>query len=406
MPGRPTVILVAFAAGAAIAAFTPGLSTTLQRAVGIGQQTAVAANPVKADTSETGSALIPMSDEQIKLAQIEIASAGPASVAKRLIVPGTIVPHADHIVHVAVKLSGTVAELRKNIGDKVVKGEVIAVLESREVADAKSEYLAAKLTNELQQDLSARDKALWDSRAGAEQQYLRSRNAAAQTGMRLNIARQKLLALGLGEREISTLPDAAEALLRRQDVISPIAGHVVERKVELGTAVGRDNLETELFVVVDLSRVWVELSVASSDLSLLGEGQRVNVTARGSSAKAIGKIVFVSPLVDKDTRTARVVAEISNSEGSWRPGSFVTAAIALNERTAPVVIPTTAIQKIGGQQIVFVRTKEGFERRNIVAGQKEEGSVEIVSGLTAGETIAVSNTFSLKAELSKPRDED
>jgi cobalt-zinc-cadmium efflux system membrane fusion protein len=406
MATRSPIIVCAFVAGAAIVAFTPGLSTTLQHAVGIGKQTTTAANPVKTDAPESGSALIAMSDEQIKLAQIEMVTAGPASVAKRLIVPGTIVPHADHIVHVAVKLSGTVAELRKNIGDEVAKGEVIAVLESREVADAKSEYLAARLTNDLQQDLSARDKTLWDSRVGTEQQYLRSRNAAAQTGMRLNIARQKLLALGLGEKDIAALPDAPEALLRRQDVLSPIAGRVVERKVELGTAVGRDNLETELFVVVDLSKVWVELSVASSDLSMLKEGQRVNVTARGTPTTAIGKIVFVSPLVDKDTRTARVVAEIDNSDASWRPGSFATAAIALNERAIPVVIPATAIQKVGGQQIIFVRTKEGFERRNIVAGQREDQSVEIVSGLTAGETIAVSNTFSLKAELSKPRDED
>jgi cobalt-zinc-cadmium efflux system membrane fusion protein len=403
---RSPVIVCAFVAGAAIVAFTPGLSTTLQRAVGIGKQTATAASPIKTDAPDPGSALIAMSDEQINLAQIEMVSAGPASVAKRLIVPGTIVPHADHIVHVAVKLSGTVAELRKNIGDQVAKGEVIAVLESREVADAKSEYLAARLTNDLQQDLSARDKTLWDSRVGTEQQYLRSRNAAAQTGMRLNIARQKLLALGLGEKDIAALPDAPEALLRRQDVLSPIAGRVVERKVELGTAVGRDNLETELFVIVDLGRVWVELSVASSDLPLLKEGQRLNVTARGLSKVAIGKIVFVSPLVDKDTRTARVVAEIANSDGSWRPGSFVTASIALDERTVPVAIPTAALQKVGGQQIVFVRTKEGFEKRNIAAGQKEDQSIEIISGLTAGETIAVSNTFSLKAELSKPRDED
>jgi membrane fusion protein, heavy metal efflux system len=406
MAGRPTIIVLAFAAGAAIVAFTPGLSTTLQRAVGIGAERKIASSPTKTAALGANSALIPMSDEQVKLAQIEMMSAGPASVARRLVVPGTIIPHADHIVHVAVKLSGTVAELRKNIGDKVTKDEVIAVLESREVADAKSEYLAAQLTNDLQQDLSARDKTLWDSRVGTEQQYLRSRNAAAQTGMRLNITRQKLLALGLGEKDIAALPDAPEELLRRQDVRSPIAGRVVERKVELGTAVGRDNLETELFVVIDLSRVWVELSVASSDLPQMKEGQPVSISARGLSKTAIGKIIFVSPLVDKDTRTARVVAEIDNGDRSWRPGSYVTAAIALNERTVSVVAPTTAIQKIGGQQIVFVRTKDGFETRNIVLGQKEDQSVEIVSGLTAGETIAVSNTFSLKAELSKPRDED
>jgi membrane fusion protein, heavy metal efflux system len=406
MPGRPLILIIAFAVGAAIVAFTPGLSTTLQRAVGIGAQTKPAPSQTKSDSPESNSTLIPMDHEQIKLAQIELASVGPATIAKRLVVPGTIVPHADRIVHVSVKLSGTVAELRKNIGDDVAKDEVVAVLESREVADAKSEYLAARLTNDLAQDLAHRDKTLWEGRAVPEQQYLRSRNAAAQSDMKVNIARQKLIALGLAENEIVALPDAAEAGLRRQDVRAPIAGRVVERKVELGTAVGRDNLETELFVIVDLSRVWVELSVASSDLPLLKEGQPVSVSARGSSKIAIGRIIFVSPLVDKDTRTARVVAEIDNSDGSWRPGSFVTTAIALSERTVPVAAPTIAIQKIGGQQIVFVRTKGGFEKRAVVLGQKEDLSVEIVSGMKAGETIAASNTFSLKAELSKPGNED
>ncbi|MGL4263881.1 MAG: efflux RND transporter periplasmic adaptor subunit, partial [Afipia sp.] len=376
-----------------------------QRAVGTGPQSKIAISP-KPSAPEPISGLLSMSDEQIKLAQIDLVEVGPAAIARRLVVPGSVVPDANLIAHVSVKLSGTVAELRKNIGEDVAKDEVIAVLESREVADAKSEYLAAKLTNDLQQDLSTRDKTLWDSRVGTEQQYLRSRNAAAQTEMRVKIARQKLLALGLGEKEITAVPGAPEASLRRQDVRSPISGRVAERKVELGTAVGRDSLETELFVVVDLSRVWVELSVASSDLQLIKEGQSVKISARGLAETTIGKIIFVSPLVDKDTRTARVVAEISNPDQTWRPGSFVTAGIMLNERTVAVAVPATAIQKLDGQPIVFVRTKDGFEKRNVVVGESEDQAIEIVSGVTPGETIATTNTFSLKAELSKLRDED
>lgn len=405
MMSRSTIVVLAFLAGAAIFAFAPGLSTTVQRAVGMGPQTKVAISS-RLSAPEPISGLLPMSDDQIKLAQIDLVDAGPAAIAKRLVVPGSVVPDADRIAHVSVKLSGTVAELRKNIGEDVAKGDVIAVLESREVADAKSEYLAAKLTNDLQQDLSTRDKTLWNSRVGTEQQYLRSRNAAAQTEMRVKIARQKLLALGLGEREITAVPGAPEASLRRQDVRSPISGRVAERKVELGTAVGRDSLETELFVVVDLSRAWVELSVASSDLPLIKEGQSVKISARGLAETTIGKIVFVSPLVDKDTRTARVVAEISNPDQIWRPGSFVTAGIVLNEQTVAVAVPATAIQKLDGQPIVFVRTKDGFEKRNVVVGESEDQAVEIVSGLTPGEAIAATNTFPLKAELSKPRDED
>jgi len=404
MTSRSTVIVLSFVAGAAIFALAPGLSTTVQRAVGIGTTTKIIAASKPAG-SEPASGLLTMSEEQIKLAQIELANVGPATIARRLTVPGSIIPSADLIAHVSVKLSGTVAQLRKNIGDDVAKNEVIAVLESREVADAKSEYMAARLTNELAQDLANRDKMLWDGKAVPEQQFLRSRNAAAQSGMKVNIARQKLMALGLAGNEISSLPETSEALLRRQDVRAPISGRVVERKVELGTAVGRDSLETELFVIVDLDRVWVDLSVAASDLPLIREGQPVKISARGLSESATGKIIFVSPLVDKDTRTARVVAVIENADRTWRPGSFVTAAIVLNERTVPVVAPATAIQKLEGRPVIFVRTKDGFEKRDVVPGEREDQRIEIVSGLTPGETIATTNTFSLKAELSKPKDE-
>lgn len=406
MTGRLFIAFIAFLLGGALIALAPGLAAMLRRSVGIDADTSTARSQTTPAPADTKPVIIPMDDERIRLARIEQVTLGPARIAKRLMVPGTIVPHADRVAHVSVRLSGIVAELRKNIGDVVIKDEVIAVLESREIADAKSDYLAARLTDELQRDLFARDKALWDSRAAPEQQFLRSRNTTAQTSMRLNIARQKLLALGLQESEIAVLPQASPALLPRQDVRAPISGRLVERKVELGTAVGRDNLETELFVVIDLSRVWVELFVASSDLPRTRERQPVRIATRGLSQTATGEIVFISPLLDKDTRAARVIVEIDNVAGLWRPGSFVTAAITLDEREVPVVAPATAIQTFDGEKVAFVRTKDGFEKRSVVLGQKEDQSVEIVSGLAAGEIVAATNTFSLKAELSKPRDED
>ncbi|WBL81074.1 efflux RND transporter periplasmic adaptor subunit [Bradyrhizobium xenonodulans] len=347
-----------------------------------------------------------MDDERIKLAEIGLREAGPAPIARRLIVPGTIVPDAGRVAHVSVKLSGTVAELRKNIGDDVVKDEVLAVLESREVADAKSEYLSTKLSNELQQDLTARDKSLWEGRAIPEQQYIKSRHAAAQTEMRLGIARQKLMALGVTDTEITALPQAPDGTMRSQNIRAPISGRIAGRKVEQGTAVGRDSLETELFVIVDLSKVWVELSVSSADLALVKEGQSVDISLRSLTETGTGKIVFVSPLLDKETRAARVVASLPNPDGRWRPGSFVTAGIAVERRDVPVAVPFTAVQTVDGRKAVFVRNKEGFEKRDVVLGRRDGPAVEIVSGLSAGETVASSNTFSLKAELSKPGDED
>lgn len=155
--------------------------------------------------------------------------------------------------------------------------------------------------------------------------------------------------------------------------------------------------------MVDLSKVWVELSVGASDLISIKDGQSIKIAGRGLVETANGKVVFVSPLIDKDTRTGRVVAELSNPDGLWRPGTFVTAGIALSEK---VVAPASAIQKLNGKPVVFVRTTDGFERRDVVLGQKEDQMIEILEGLAAGETIASSNTFSLKAEFAKPRDQD
>ncbi|MFN5040021.1 MAG: efflux RND transporter periplasmic adaptor subunit [Bradyrhizobium sp.] len=403
MTVRPYTVAIAFVAGLAVAVVA---TPALRQLVGFATPAAVAQREAKATAPAAKPGLLTMDDERIKLAQIDLQPVGPATIARRLAVPGTIVPDAGNVAHVSVKLSGTVAELRKNIGDDVVKDEVLAILESREVADAKSEYLAARLSNDLQQDLTSRDKFAWEGRAVPEQQYIKSRNAAAQTAMRFGIARQKLMALGVQDGEISGLPQASDGSLRNQNIRASISGRIAERKVELGTAVGRDNLETELFVIVDLSRVWVELSVSSSDLPLVREGQSINVALRGVADAAAGKIIFVSPLLDKETRTARVIAALDNRDGHWRPGSFVTAAIAIEQREVPVAAPFSAIQTVEGRKAVFVRTKDGFEKRDVVLGQRDGKDIEITSGLSAGETIAISNTFSLKAELAKPGDED
>lgn len=84
----------------------------------------------------------------------------------------------------------------------------------------------------------------------------------------------------------------------------------------------------------------------------------------------------------------------------------MTASIAVERRDVPVAVPFAAIQTVGGRKAVFVRSQEGFEKRDVVLGRRDGPVVEVVSGLAAGDTIAASNTFSLKAELSKPGDED
>jgi cobalt-zinc-cadmium efflux system membrane fusion protein len=96
-----------------------------------------------------------------------------------------------------------------------------------------------------------------------------------------------------------------------------------------------------------------------------------------------------------------VIAQIDNKESIWRPGSTVTASIVIKEEPVEVLVPRAALQTIGGEQVVFVRTPNGFQRRVVTTGRSDEQNVEITSGLSAGEQIAVKNTFLLKAELGK-----
>jgi len=414
MTGRLPIAVVAIAIGIAIASFVPQIPQALRNAAGLRTAPNGAATHQaepgpprpderrpRGDADAGDEQLVKLSDDQIETAGIELAPVQDGTLSHRIIVPGTIVPHADRIARVSVKLSATVTELRKKLGDSVAKGEVVAVLESRAVADAKSEYLAARLNAELQKNLYERDKILWDRHVMAEQLVLKSRGAAEQAKMNVDIARQKLFAVGLTESEIAGLPEEPEAGLSRQEVLAPMSGRVVDRKVDLGAVVGRDNLETELFAIADLDRVWVELAISPTDLPIVAEGQTVSVAAHGLTKRATGKIVFISPMLDRDTHSARVVAEIANPDGNWRPGSLVTAAVAIGERAAALTVPASAVQSIGKAQVVFVRTADGFEKRQVAVGQGDDRLFEILSGVRAGEMIAVSNTFALKAEFMK-----
>ncbi len=419
MTGRLAIGVLAAGCGITVASLIPEIPQAVRYAV----ELVTGAEPVRAVETGGGAeqrkskgdsgveiseerATIRLTEEQIETSGIELAAVQDGTLVRRIVVPGTIVPDADRIARVSVKLSATVAELRKKLGDTVEKGEVIAVLESREVANAKSECLAARLNNDLQRNLYERDKILWDRHIIAEQIVLRSQGAAAQAKINLDIARQKLFALGVTESEVAALPDEPGTALRRQEVRAPISGRVVDRKVDLGAVVGRDNLETELFTVADLDRVWVELAVGPTDLPRVAEGQTVSIAAHGFSKRAVGKVVFIGPILDKETHSARVVAEIANPDGNWRPGSLVQAAIAIEQRSAALAVPASAIQTMGKARVVFVRTPNGFERRPVRLGDGDDRLFEVLSGVREGETIAVSNTFALKAEFLKSLAED
>ncbi|MGL5165949.1 MAG: efflux RND transporter periplasmic adaptor subunit [Afipia sp.] len=344
---------------------------------------------------------VKLSERQIAAGNFAVQDVRSGLLSKRIVVPGTIVPSGERIAKVSVRLLGTVAELRKRLGDDVREGDVLAIIESREVADAKSQYLAARVAFDLQETLFGRSKSLFESKVSSENDFLRAKTAFEDVRIKFDVARQKLFALGLTGDQIAALPQQPVETLRLQELRSPMSGRVAERRVDLGSLVGREGQESELFVIVDSSVVWAELSLQAADLAAVSQGQHITV-ATGSGGDPLPAIImFVSPLLDKDTRSARVVASVDNPSHILRPGTFVTAEIPFQQMRADMVVPKTAVQSIDGQNAVFVRTPNGFEPRKIVTGREDNRSFEVTSGLSAGDKIATANTFVLKADLGK-----
>lgn len=354
------------------------------------------------DHNEADEGLVRMTEAQIAENRIGVAVAGPGVLTQTLTAPGIIAPDSDRIARIAARVVGTVAVLNRRLGDVVEKGEIVAELDSREVAEARSEHFAALSNLELQKTLFSREEALWSRRVSAEQQFLRARNTLREVELRVELAVQKLAALGLSAGDAAAPRDGVSPgeALQRYPLRSPIRGRVLERRVDPGAPVGGDGQEKEIYVIADLSKVWADLSVPADELSQIHEGQAVRILMK-DGAPAQGRIIFVSPVLGAETRAARVIAGFDNDPLRLRPGGHVTARIITGEVPVALRIPRDALQTVNSRPAVFVRTTDGFRLRPVSTGKDDGVDVAVTSGLSAGDVVASGNSFLLKAELGK-----
>jgi cobalt-zinc-cadmium efflux system membrane fusion protein len=193
------------------------------------------------------------------------------------------------------------------------------------------------------------------------------------------------------------------AILEGDDSLAPfelktlISGTVIAKSIALGEAID----DRDAFVIADLSTVWVDITVFQHDLEDVHVNQRVELATSSGRKHAQGTINYVTPVVDEATRTGTARVVLSNPHGSWRPGAFVAAKVLIESTDVPIAVPLTALLTIGESQVVFVETDEGLQPVPVVVGREGISSVEIVSGLTAGQRFVSEGGFTLKAELGK-----
>jgi cobalt-zinc-cadmium efflux system membrane fusion protein len=345
-----------------------------------------------------GEEVVRLSDAEIKEFGVALETAKSGPLNQYIELPGEIVLNSDRMAHVVPRVAGIVRDVRATVGDRVEKGQLLAVLESRELADAKASYLAAIEREKLVQANFKREERLWEKKVTSEQEYLDARQALAEARIAKNSAEQQLHALGCNENELRTLTSSEHASFTHYTITAPFAGTVIEKHITFGEYVGA---EADVFTIADLSTVWVNINIYQKDLASIRKGQTVGIEIGHGISSVEGKIAWVGPQVDEATRTAKARLELSNPDGSLRPGLFVTAKVAIGSSSAGIVVPKSALQTFEGRTVVFVRTDKGFEPMPVEIGRQNGESVEILSGLTLGQTYVSQGAFTLKAQLSK-----
>jgi cobalt-zinc-cadmium efflux system membrane fusion protein len=344
---------------------------------------------------------IEFSPEQIEDSDIQIQTAKEGDLFIKTCVPAKIIVNPNRYAHVVTKTEAFVLDAKKNLGDTVQPGDIIAVLESREMAETKAAYLRALKQEQLASSTLTRERDLKDKKVSATQDYFNAQSTSDQEKINLDLMKQKLKSLGLEEEEIKQLSSDHSSNLATYFMRAPIEGTIVERHLTNGEFIETNQ---KAYDIANLSNVWIEMGIYPKDLAQVKEGQHIeilNMTSNKYETPASATIFYLSPIIDKETHSAKALAELDNMSGNWRPGTFICANIITSVSNAPLIISKEAIQNIEGNNYVFVRTDNGFAMRSVELGQTDDNNIAILSGLNKGESYATTNTFVLKAELLK-----
>jgi len=177
-----------------------------------------------------------------------------------------------------------------------------------------------------------------------------------------------------------------------------IPGTVIAKDVSPGEFVAHDR---ELFVVADLTTVWVDLDVHRPDFGRLRTGQRVWVDAGDGSAPGEAVLSYLSPVGAPSTQTLLARAVLPNPERDWRPGLFVSAEVETAAERAAVAVEAGAVQRMNEREVIFLAEDGVFEAQPITVGRRDGEHVEVLAGVAAGQPYVAEGSFLLKAELGK-----
>jgi RND family efflux transporter MFP subunit len=346
---------------------------------------------------------VSLTPEAIERAGIKTAEVKTHAMGGAITVPATVMSNAYRDTKVNALVGGIVRRVMAELGSSVDHGQPLAVVFSSELADAQMKYLSMRAMLQADRQKRERTRRLVDLGAASRQELeeVTATHDARET--EVAAARQRLLLLGLSADGVAKL-DGASQVVSEVTVPSPASGVVVTRSVNPGQVVGAGQ---ELFVVTDLSSVWVIGDLYEKDFAAVHVGTPATVTVPSApSAPLRGRVAYIDPRVEPATRTAKVRVEVPNTRGELRLGMFVIATFETAPAQRVTVVPRVAVQTVGERTVVYVLVEGDaarFVERTVKLGSPVGDVIQVVQGLKPGERVVTDGSFFLRAEAGRSR---
>ncbi|MFN3430015.1 MAG: efflux RND transporter periplasmic adaptor subunit [Candidatus Sericytochromatia bacterium] len=327
---------------------------------------------------EPGVRAVTLSPRQRVLANIETTPVSRRAVERTLEATGRVAVDETRLSTLSAWIDGRLDHLAvKTTGATVAKGALLARIYSPELLATQQEYLTARQ--------SAREMAA--SPYAELAQGAKSLQAAA---------RQRLALMGITEAQIRQLESTGKPIASFP-ILAPSGGVVVSRKVQQGQYVKAGDV---LFELADYSRVWVEADAYEADLATIRPGTRAEVRVTGLGDRVFsGRVSFIQPVVNAETRTGQVRIELANPQGLLKPEMYANVRlISPVGAKDQLTVPASAVIATGRHHVVYVEVAPNqFVPRTVMVGAKAGDVYPVFSGLEAGEQVATSGAFLLDA---------
>jgi Cu(I)/Ag(I) efflux system membrane fusion protein/cobalt-zinc-cadmium efflux system membrane fusion protein len=335
--------------------------------------------PKYADDAGVGMApgTVKISPQTQQMIGVRTATVERSSLTRTIRTTGHLVPDETKLAHVHVKVKGWIDKVYVDfVGQLVKKGQPLFTVYSPDLVATEQEYLIA--------------------RKGED--YLASapyRQISEGASSLLDATRDRLKLWDISDDQIARLEKTGK-IERTMTFYSPVSGFVLDRQAYPQTAVGPDK---ELYLVADLSDIWVNADVYEYEIPYVHLGQKAAMQLSYYPGKTYaGKVTYIYPTVDPQTRTVKVRLEFPNPNFDLKPQMFADVELNVDYGTN-VLVPAEAVLDSGSRQTVFLATGNGyFEPRDIKVGPRVDDKVVVLSGLQPGETIVTSGNFLIDSE--------